>query len=250
MLGKLLKYEIKATARTFLPLYLAILLAAAGMRFVLAAGFIPVVTILGFVLFGLFVALAVLTIVITVQRFQKNLLSTEGYLMFTLPVTPASLVSSKLLASLLWAVLTCVVTVACFFVIVIDGRMIQEFGLMTEQIWQVLQNGFQIEAGEAVSILIGMIVSMFCSYTTFILNIYASLSVGQRFDKSRTAASFVTFMLVYIVYGILSYFLGEYVFANMSFTTWMWAAIGVELVVSGALFAFANYNLSRHLNLE
>lgn len=250
MLGKLLKYEIKATARTFLPLYLAILLAAAGMRFVLAAGFIPVVTILGFVLFGLFVALAVLTIVITVQRFQKNLLSTEGYLMFTLPVTPASLVGSKLLASLLWAVLSCVVTVACFFVIVIDGRMIQEFGLMTEQIWQVLQNGFRIEAGEAVSILIGMIVSMFCSYTTFILNIYASLSVGQRFNKSRTAAAFATFMLVYIVYGILSYFLGEYVFANMSFTTWMWAAIGVELVVSGALFAFANYNLSRHLNLE
>ena len=220
------------------------------MRFVLAAGFIPVVTILGFVLFGLFVALAVLTIVITVQRFQKNLLSTEGYLMFTLPVTPASLVGSKLLASLLWAVLSCVVTVACFFVIVIDGRMIQEFGLMTEQIWQVLQNGFRIEAGEAVSILIGMIVSMFCSYTTFILNIYASLSVGQRFNKSRTAAAFATFMLVYIVYGILSYFLGEYVFANMSFMTWMWAAIGVELVVSGALFAFANYNLSRHLNLE
>ena len=57
-------------------------------------------------------------------------------------------------------------------------------------------------------------------------------------------------MLVYIVYGILSYFLGEYVFANMSFMTWMWAAVGVELVVSGALFAFANFNLSRHLNLE
>lgn len=38
MLGKLLKYEIKATARTFLPLYLAILLAAVGVRFVLAAG--------------------------------------------------------------------------------------------------------------------------------------------------------------------------------------------------------------------
>lgn len=92
MLGKLLKYELKATSRTFLPIYGALILVALGNR-LFRMGNIN----LGFglttaILVGLFVALGVLTLMVTIQRFNRNLLGDEGYLMFTLPVGPNQLI--------------------------------------------------------------------------------------------------------------------------------------------------------------
>lgn len=101
MLGKLIKYEFKACGRTFFPLYIGILVLAAinglcnnynifsigdnGTS--LSFSIENVQGILMLVLFALFVALFVLTILLTIQRFKKNLLDEEGYLMFTLPVS-------------------------------------------------------------------------------------------------------------------------------------------------------------------
>ena len=86
MLGKLIKYEFKATGRTFLPLYGAILLVALIQRFLGRnnKGVFEELNTLGnftnLALVGLFIALVVITLIVTIQRFQKNLLSDEGYL--------------------------------------------------------------------------------------------------------------------------------------------------------------------------
>ena len=88
MLGKLIKYEFNANSRTFLPMYIALILVAAVNRVLrvtmseanLAFG----ISIM--LLVGLFMALGIITLVVIIQRFNKNLLGDEGYLMFTLPV--------------------------------------------------------------------------------------------------------------------------------------------------------------------
>ena len=95
MLSKLLKYEFKATGRIYGGLYLAILAAAALLgaffRFPALISDFPfaVVTI---VYLMLCVAIAVITALTIIQRFTRNLLGREGYLMHTLPVTPAQLI--------------------------------------------------------------------------------------------------------------------------------------------------------------
>lgn len=48
--------------------------------------------------FALCVAIVVLTAMIIIQRFNKNLIGDEGYLMFTLPVSHVQLLTSKLTA--------------------------------------------------------------------------------------------------------------------------------------------------------
>ena len=93
MLGKLLKYEFKATGRLLTPLYAAILIASFVGGFGLDQ---LVMTELASVIFlmvytGLFIALFVMTLILIIQRFNHNLLKEEGYLMFTLPVTPTTL---------------------------------------------------------------------------------------------------------------------------------------------------------------
>ncbi|MEG1001036.1 MAG: ABC transporter permease, partial [Cellulosilyticaceae bacterium] len=115
MLGKLIKYEFKATGRTFLPLYGAILIVALVQRFFgrssqeLFEELNRIGDFATIALVALFMALGVITLVVTIQRFQKSLLSDEGYLMFTLPVKTRSLIASKMIVATTWVILSGVV---------------------------------------------------------------------------------------------------------------------------------------------
>ncbi|MFN1806344.1 hypothetical protein ACK2GQ_06725 [Clostridioides difficile] len=71
MLGKLLKYELKASGRIFIPLYIAILIVAVFNGIFMNTNILQVQGIGILVLTSLFMALGVLTIVVTIQRFRK-----------------------------------------------------------------------------------------------------------------------------------------------------------------------------------
>lgn len=135
MLKNLLKYEFRATARTYGGIYLA-LLAAAGLigfsfRGDRAAAQSHVFEI-GVTIYSLLVmALVIVTIVTVIQRFTKNLLGREGYLMHTLPVTEAQLVGSKLISSavwllaiLLWTALLCYARTLCTMLCIYAACMV------------------------------------------------------------------------------------------------------------------------------
>lgn len=110
---KLLKYEWKACARTCLPLYGVVLLVALINRLLYSdavSGLLfGIPAFLTTLLYGaLLVALFVMTMVILVQRFYKNLLGTEGYLMFTLPVSVSQHILSKGIIAVAMSALSCV----------------------------------------------------------------------------------------------------------------------------------------------
>ena len=111
MLGKLMKYEVRSCGRIFFPFYIVVLIfsivASLFINFDNYEHDFSVLYLVGFlVVFALFVAAIVLTILLIVQRFNKSLLEDEGYLMFTLPVSQKTLVLSKFLTSLLFIILT------------------------------------------------------------------------------------------------------------------------------------------------
>ena len=121
MLSKLLKYEFKATCRIYGGLYLAILAAAALLgaffRFPALVSDFPIVVVTTVYLM-LCVAIAVITALTIIQRFTRNLLGREGYLMHTLPVTPAQLILSKLISSMVWllcSILVIALSLGVFF---------------------------------------------------------------------------------------------------------------------------------------
>ena len=97
---KLLKYEWKACARTCLPLYGVLILMSFVTHLLYS---IPQNSTFGFMMpaissmlyMGVMMAAFVVTAVILIQRFYKNLLGSEGYLMFTLPVTVTQHLLSK-----------------------------------------------------------------------------------------------------------------------------------------------------------
>ena len=102
MLRKLLKYELLSTSRAFGVSYVGMLAAAVLVRIFVEVAywqdqvmpenvFFPLADIIAglsaFLYFGMIVVVFVITLILILQRFYKNLLTGEGYLMHTLPVT-------------------------------------------------------------------------------------------------------------------------------------------------------------------
>ena len=118
MLNRLLKYEIKATARKFLPLYAAIIVVSLFVNWGIRFPKLGIISGLSnFLLAALFVSLIAITLITIIQRFKNNLLSNEGYLMFTLPVSTKKLILSKLICAVVWAFLSVIVSVFSFLII-------------------------------------------------------------------------------------------------------------------------------------
>ena len=116
MLSKLLRHEFRATGRILLPLYL-LLFVTAGMFHVSmllrdnerigddwAAKVFSIVSISAFCV--AIIGISILAVALMIYRFYKNLMTDEGYLMFTLPVTTHQIIISKLIVPLVWSAVT------------------------------------------------------------------------------------------------------------------------------------------------
>ena len=111
MLGKLLKYEYKATSRYFIGLYIVLALLTIGNKIMLIIEDtsdvqLRVVDILFGIIMASYViaiiAIAVATVVLMLRRFYFNMLKDEGYLTFTLPATVGQHIASKMIVCITW----------------------------------------------------------------------------------------------------------------------------------------------------
>jgi hypothetical protein len=135
MLSKLLKYEFKDTARTIPLLYLVGLIFAGLVLFsvkLLHIQWFQFTTSVVLMLLG--IAVSIITFVIIVMRFYKNLYSNEGYLMFTLPVKPGLLLASKSIAAFFWMILSYCFTAGAFLVSLYGFGVTGELALAMDEI--------------------------------------------------------------------------------------------------------------------
>ncbi len=214
MLGKLLKYEMRASARMLLPLYAGTLLVAAlcslqmwlsmprrmphheVMTFrTLSGGVSETVTDFSFFLFLILcVVIVVLTIVIVVQRYNRSLLGDEGYLMFTLPVTHTKLLLSKFCAAVIWVVVGIAVMCLGVFVILLPTVL----GLGSG--WAEFANEFHylFRMWNPLPAVLCTVLDLFANLLTAILILYLSLMIGQmeQFSKYRIVVAVGMFFLI------------------------------------------------------
>lgn len=208
MLGKLMKYEVKCCGRTFFPLYIIVLLfSILGGLFINfddgssdKFGIIYVIGIL--VAFALFVAMIVITIVLIVQRFNNSLLGDEGYLMFTLPVGEKTIVLSKFLTSLLFIILTSIVSIVSILVV---------GAIFSYKIDEVIDMSYLFKGvGEIISGNIGGIAfhlfSSIVDYSVFILTIYLTITIAHlpKLSKHKAISALGTFIILCVIQSIIS----------------------------------------------
>lgn len=268
MLGKLLKYELKATSRVFIPLYIAILIVSIVNGLSLNLEILNIQGLATIILMCLFISLFVITIVVTIQRFNKNLLKDEGYLMFTLPVSSKHLVLSKYLTSLIWTFLSFVVAFLSFTIIfMIPTYKYFDFSYFINEFNLLFSNMLNLNIlGQFIKIILLMIIS----YTIFIFNVYLALSVGQLpiFNRFRNVSSFIGFLVINLLISyaqnIVSLFVNDASvnieaidninYAINSVTSivskGLNIAIVINIIIILVLFFATTYILDKKLNLE
>ncbi len=277
MLGKLMKYDLRSCMRRFGPLWVAALalsvLNGLSFRYVLDApgqhsglltfllGILPVM-----LLFGLFFAIAILSLVFICERFYKGLLGSEGYLMFTLPAPVGAHIASKGLTALILEIISGVVALASGALLVTvyhpegfeDGirqalEMLRQLDLPASLPWLI-----------AEGLLLGLVTA-----AAETLRIYLAISLGHLAKKHRVACSLLSYVGIGIVLNILFMFgvnaaaSGFRAVSGVSILTGldslssagaaasaMGGALFFELLLGTVYFLLSRWILKHKLNLE
>ena len=274
MLGKLIKHETRATSRIFLPLYGALLILTIFTKLVMAIGapdfFSETVTsnkvaeiILGIsftLYFILIVGISVMTLVMIIQRFYKNLFTDEGYLMFSLPVKTWELVLSKLLVGMIWSAVCTIMIVLTFFIFSLGYFSMMELSQSIRSAYSMfyLQTGMELNLFMAELILFILVQTV-----ASILMIYVSIAIGQLFNQHRIIAAFGAYIVITIaIQIIMSIFMAVFAIGNLenailngsdTITAVHWLLNGTTMlnVVMGIGFYYGTLIImKKRLNLE
>lgn len=266
MLGKLMKYEIEATQRIFLPLYgLIVIFALINKAFISfnlqkMTGVAALPFVISMLIYCVLIAaLFVMTLVVTIQRFQKNLLADEGYLSFTLPVKAHCHLDSKMLVTLMWTVLSLIVAVLSVFLLTITKENVRDFSNFCMQVGIFFNKNGPL----SYVVFIEAIVLMLVGATASILQIYAAITVGNLSSKHKLLAG----IGAYIGFGVVEQIVASVIInAGIGFRDLdaffsrvnpfqvaaggMGIMIAYSLIFGAAFYFFTNWMLSRKLNLE
>lgn len=276
MLGKLLKYEFKATGRILLPLYAVLLVLSLLMHLSVTSSFdkIPwgswygVVQGLITMLYGCtFAVVLVVTVLLLVQRFYKNLLRDEGYLMNTLPVKPWQNVAAKLLPAIVWSIIGILMAALSVMILGMDRLDWWAFFHDCQQIMTELDMRY---GSDVIVLAIEGIIFVLAALAQSIMSVYLALAIGHLANKVRLLWSVVAYIGISVVEYLgammiarieqgthllsdfANYLLNEAGAGNPMLLTH--ATINglnlVNILLCVVMFVATAYILKRHLNLE
>lgn len=270
MLGKLLKYEFKATGRMMLPFFgaLAVLtLAAWTVMTFINTGYSAVLSAVNGIVLTLYflslVATGTVTLILIVYHFYRSFLSDEGYCTFSLPAGINSQLGAKLLCAAAWIAATAVLVVLSLLITTSSlGDFLRlPWGEMFERIYA--ETG--IGAGSMLGYIFEIVLMLMLGALAVCLVFYASMSLGYGFSNHKVLYSVLIFIGIGIVTQILgvSVIAGAAVHVGIGYHGVYWSVsperlahgvmLGVcaaELVYCGVFYAVTALALKRRLNLQ
>jgi hypothetical protein len=271
MLTRLLKHEFRATARIFLPFYLVLILFALINRFLsfemlsrlesmtppfgIAGAVGSLVLLLRLIYFILVAGVLVATLLVMIQRFNKNLFGDEGYLMLTLPVPLWQHIVSKLITATVWVIASGLVTTGSIL-------LLSAKAAPWPRVWETLFAFRDIFGSAGLFLFPG---AALLTLVSSILMIYAAIALGHLSPRYRLLASLawyavLSFALKALLLGIsMALFLSQtwsIDFADIAadptrinlIIAWFWLL--PTAILSGCFFFITNHILNRRLNLE
>lgn len=239
MLRKLIGYEFRSTYRTYLAVYGAMLIlctvtgALDRVDRLLGDAF-PVLGIF-LVLSGMFLFTAIIiTTVLNLSRFYKGLFKDEGYLVHTLPVPAWQILAAKLLPAVVWTVSTAVMMVLSM------GLMaLASVAVSGQEIWNLFESllkGLSYATWDTVLAFLRWGIMGLMALICFILQIYASITLGQQVPKHPVGAA----VLIWFVINLIQTWSFNLIWTRVieGFTTGLvYAQTAADLVFSSAIHA-------------
>lgn len=265
MLGKLIKYDLKAAAKLFLLIhgvYLLICIAARfifmdRIRFTAPTNSLILSLLLLITLFSLLVsALMIVTEMQVAFRFYRNLFSKEGYLSWTLPVSAPQHLWAKIISGY--------ILMAADLTILFGGILLLVSGDNVTTAYSTIADEVEIQFGISLR-LFAVILFAACLISCLwsVIMIYFSIMIGQLFPSHRVLGAiavyfimnFVLQILSFILMAILGYFPGYEMYTSMQgafmdmFVRILIVSLVLTLILTVAQYAATHYIIKKKLNL-
>lgn len=211
-----------------------------------------------------------------IQRFTRNLLGREGYLMHTLPVSNAQLILAKLIPSIVWVLCSIVVVLLSFVLFSLFGTLnsaavsefFHAFSRYGSEIGKLLSS---VIKGYGVTLVL-MVLEWLASLTCSILCIYTACMIGHWCKKYFVAVSIAAFVVLNVLQNQLLNLLpynttntgldlvfstsagdGSIVYTVTGNKTYLWAvlaALAADLVLCAVYFTATSWLMKNKLDLE
>lgn len=269
MLKKCLKHEWKASWK-----HMALLNGAAVFMGILG-GFgilfsmhrnLPDLLVVLYIVAYILVLLgsAVMTTILMIQRYYKNLFTDQGYLTNVLPVSATDQILSKLLVFAIWSILNgiCLLLSVGFLFLPAAIEYFTTTSVSFADFWNfgwtqlscILKEAFDLLgltnlAGRILYTILGFLAS-----TGFhILLIYASISIGSLISGHKILAAVLTYLAattliqIFSGLGVVTVFQSSTPHAMITVSSLFFLLLTVVLDI--VLFLICRYILSRRLNL-
>lgn len=210
MLGKLLKHEFKATGRLLIPFYIMLFIFSIINKITFSlnafekgpiAKFISTTTIFAYI--AIIIVIIVGSYLLIIERFYKNLVTREGYLMFTIPVKTSSLINAKIITMFFWTVISIILPLIALFFTFIPFK---DYGTILPLIKGTIDNIISSSGFSNFYLLVfEMIIMLLLSIIYKTLTIYLSIAIGQSFvGKNKILSSFIIYAVLSIILQLLT----------------------------------------------
>lgn len=265
MVKKLFKHEFAAYWRVLIPAWIALMGVAVLGRLVqflesdsTVYGIVSGSSIV-FYCIAIIVAVA-FPFVYSIIRFYRNLFSGEGYLSFTLPVTPAQHILVKVFTAVALQI-TSLLVVAVSAAVMMAGELLVEVCKAGVYLLKLVHQELGHHMGwfilEALLLVIAAMLYLSLFYDTCI-------TIGQTFRKNRVLAAVGVFFGFYIIEQVV----GTAAIIVAAFVNWdsflafvrentylcahvgMWLAIVFTAVLSLIFYIVTHTIMRKRLNLE
>ena len=208
MLGKLIKHEFRATGRLMAPLFGALVLLALVVRandlvFQHVESYSAFLNILNTLLIIAYVlalfGVMVFSTVLMIKRFHQNVLTDEGYLMFTLPTSVHSLLWSKLITAALFFIFTFLAEALSVAIVVWRGGLAREMFTGFADLFRAMDSYYM---ANGLAFALEMLALLFVSLLVTCLLFYAPMSIGYSFANHKGLLSVVFYFVIQAVLQI------------------------------------------------
>lgn len=212
MLGKLMKYEIKAGLRLLPIVYLAIAgfytlgLLAKAFDIIQIRMTMSVLLVIGGA------AAVIMTLVFVILRFYKGLYSAEGYLAQTLPVSSGSLIAAKVITAYLWMLLSFIVA----FLAVLSMLQLNDIKKLNE----LIKIAF---GGSFTPLVIYFALSFFVQLLSFLGELYFAITLSNTRYLLRNSALF----------SIIFYFVANFAVSLLELVAMLFVPLGIIIKDKG-----------------
>lgn len=207
MLGKLIKYDLKHSAKIFFVLHALTVVATILVRFLYLERIdffgdrdtvFASLTLFFTFLILLYSSLGLGVTLLIATRYYRNLFASEGYLSWTLPATPTQHLWSKIISGTIWVILNLVFTALTMFIMFSGDNVTSAYAHVAPEFLELFGMD-PVQYGWYMFVL-----ALFCSMSSVIM-IYVCIALGHLFPSHRVLSSIVMYFIVTIVLQIFTF---------------------------------------------